>query len=78
MQLPLYFFGDTHFKSSQSNQEKAKVENQIQTGADTKALAEYFTTIIQGMALRAKDGAKKSDLAATSEITLKTISSLMI
>ena len=26
MQLPLYFFGDTHFKSSQSNQEKAKVE----------------------------------------------------
>ena len=26
MQLPLYFFGDTHFKSSQSNQEKAKVK----------------------------------------------------
>lgn len=68
-----------HYQSAwETRFEKAKVENQIQAGADTKALAEYFTTIIQGMALRAKDGAKKSDLAATSEIAIKTISSLMI
>ena len=26
MQLPIYFFGDTHFKFSKSNQENKKVE----------------------------------------------------
>ena len=26
MQLPIYFFGDTHFKVSKSNQENKKVE----------------------------------------------------
>jgi AcrR family transcriptional regulator len=62
----------------QTRFEKAKLDKQIKAETDPKSLAEFFTTIIQGMALKAKDGADKEDLAATSEIALQTLSSLMM
>lgn len=62
----------------QTRFEKAKLDNQIKAETDPKSIAEFFTTIIQGMALKAKDGADKEDLAATSEIALQTLSSLMM
>ncbi len=58
--------------------EKAKLDNQIKAEADPKSLAEFFTTIIQGMALKAKDGANIEDLATTSRIALQTLTSWMM
>ena len=53
--------------------EKAVLDNQMINGANPNELAEYFTTIIQGMALRAKDGASRDDLEKTSEIAIKIL-----
>jgi AcrR family transcriptional regulator len=53
--------------------EKAILDNQMINEANPNELAEYFTTIIQGMALRAKDGASRDDLVKTSEIAIKIL-----
>jgi len=58
--------------------EKAKVDSQMKPETDPKSLAEFFTTIVQGMALKAKDGANKEALEATSEIALRILNSLMM
>jgi len=49
---------------------RAQEDGQLATSLNPKQLAEYFVTIIQGMALSAKDGATKEDLATTSEIAM--------
>jgi AcrR family transcriptional regulator len=54
--------------------EKAKADEQLLAEADSSALAEYFTTLIQGMALKAKDGASKNTLSSITEMSLKTLS----
>jgi AcrR family transcriptional regulator len=53
--------------------EKAILDNQMINEANPNELAEYFTTIIQGMALRAKDGVSRDDLVKTSEIAIKIL-----
>ena len=47
---------------------RAKRENQLKTQLNPQQLAEYFVTIIQGMALRAKDGVGKDELADTAKM----------
>jgi len=49
---------------------KAKHDNQLSEAADPAILAEYFTTLIQGMALKAKDGASKQSLEETAKLAL--------
>ncbi len=59
--------------------EKAKVEHQLKADADAAALAEYFTTVILGMALRAKDNATQTELSKTAAFSSQVlIDALMI
>ena len=53
--------------------ERAKQEGQLKLDLTPKQLSEYFVTIIQGMSLSAKDGARKEDLAKTSEIAMQIL-----
>lgn len=58
----------------ESRFERAKKEGQLKSDLTPQQLSEYFVTIIQGMSLSAKDGARKEDIAKTSEIALKVLS----
>lgn len=53
--------------------EKAKADQQLVAEADPASLAEYFTTLIQGMALKAKDGANTDSLKNISALALKSL-----
>ena len=53
--------------------ERAEKEGQLKADLTPQQLAEYFVTVIQGMSLSAKDGAKKEDLAKTSEIAIQIL-----
>lgn len=48
--------------------EKAKKEGQLKNKLNPEQLANYFVTLIQGMALSAKDGATKKELLKTAEL----------
>jgi len=53
--------------------ERAKEDAQLSAGLEPHQLAEYFVTIIQGMALSAKDGANREALTKTSEFALQIL-----
>lgn len=53
--------------------EMAKTEQQLVPDADPTALADYFTTLIQGMAIKAKDGASLTSLESTVALALNTL-----
>ncbi|AKR43957.1 TetR/AcrR family transcriptional regulator [Methylophilus sp. TWE2] len=50
--------------------ELALLEKQIRNHSDTSDLAEYYLTVIHGMALRAKDGSTLNQLSKVVEISL--------
>ena len=54
--------------------EMAEADRQLTDKANPSELAEYFTTIIQGMTIKAKDGATRDTLSSTSKLALKTLS----
>ena len=54
--------------------EMAKTDRQLTDRAKPSELAEYFTTLIQGMTIKAKDGATEDELSSTSKLALKTLS----
>ncbi len=54
--------------------EMAEADLQLTDEANPSELAEYFTTIIQGMTIKAKDGASQDTLSSTSKLALKTLS----
>jgi len=59
------------FKNNwKSRFEKAKKEGQLNNKLNPQQLADYFVTIIQGMALSAKDGATKKELLKTTELAM--------
>lgn len=52
---------------------RAQKEGQLKSNLTPQQLAEYYVTVIQGMALSAKDGAKEESLAKTKEIATKIL-----
>ena len=54
--------------------EMAEADQQLADEANPNELAEYFTTLIQGMTIKAKDGASEDSLSSTSKLALKTLS----
>lgn len=52
---------------------QAKLEQQLSADANPGELAEYFTTLIQGMTIKAKDGASRDALISVTNIALKTL-----
>ena len=54
--------------------EMAKTDRQLTDRAKPSERAEYFTTLIQGMTIKAKDGATEDELSSTSKLALKTLS----
>lgn len=53
--------------------EKAKADHQLIEDTDAVALAEYFTTVILGMALRAKDSASQAELSKTAALSSQVL-----
>lgn len=50
--------------------DKAKSDGDLQVTADTTKLARFVQTVQSGMAIRARDGADRAELAAVAEIAL--------
>lgn len=50
--------------------DKAKGDGDLQATADTTKLARFVQTVQNGMAIRARDGADRAELAAVAEIAL--------
>lgn len=53
--------------------ERAEQERQLTGQLSPQQLADFYVTLIQGMSLRAKDGANKQDLTRTAEIALQIL-----
>lgn len=53
--------------------EQAKCDKQLVVDANPSELAEYFTTLIQGMTIKAKDGTSKDSLASTVKLALQVL-----
>lgn len=53
--------------------EQAKFDKQLADDANPSELAEYFTTLIQGMTIKAKDGASKDSLDATVKLAMQVL-----
>ncbi len=53
--------------------ERAEQEQQLTGQLSPQQLADFYVTLIQGMSLRAKDGANKQDLTRTAEIALQIL-----
>ena len=53
--------------------EQAKLDKQLADDANPSELAEYFTTLIQGMTIKAKDGASKDSLDATVKLAMQVL-----
>lgn len=56
----------------------AKEEGQLSVELEPKELAEYFMTLIQGMALSAKDGATRDDLVKTTKMGIQTLKQFQV
>jgi AcrR family transcriptional regulator len=52
---------------------QAKLDRQLSDEVNPSELAEYFTTLIQGMTIKAKDGASRDTLISVTNIALKTL-----
>ena len=63
-------------KALETRFSQAKSENQLSEDASPKALAEYFTTFVHGMALRARDGSSKKELEKSCTFALQALASL--
>ena len=50
--------------------DQALEDGQLKVSGDPELLADYFLTVTQGLAIRAKDGANKKTLQATADIAL--------
>jgi AcrR family transcriptional regulator len=46
-------------------------EGELPRGTDTAALADFYTTVLQGMAIRARDGATRKSLLAAAEAAMR-------
>jgi AcrR family transcriptional regulator len=57
--------------------EQAIADGQLAVGADAVSLAEFYTTFAHGLALRAKDGASKTELETSSEFALLALKSVL-
>ncbi len=53
--------------------EQAQSDQQLADDANPSELAEYFTTLIQGMTIKAKDGASKDVLDSTVKLALQVL-----
>lgn len=53
--------------------EKASEDQQLSIDADPTVLAEYFTALIQGMSIKAKDGASQETLLGIVKMSLKIL-----
>jgi len=53
--------------------ERAQLEGQLENTLDPREIGKYFVTVIQGMALAAKDGASKDHLLSTAKIAIKIL-----
>jgi AcrR family transcriptional regulator len=51
--------------------ERALREGDLARGTDTAALADFYTTVFQGMALQARDGATRKSLLATAAAAMR-------
>jgi AcrR family transcriptional regulator len=49
---------------------RGMVEGDVPKGADAVALATFYTTLLQGMSIQARDGATKKQLLATAEAAM--------
>src|SRR6185437_6845491 len=56
---------------------RAKKEGDLPAGADPSALAEYLTTVMQGMAVQAAGGASRSELRRVADTPLRSWSALI-
>jgi AcrR family transcriptional regulator len=72
--LSLRVLRDKYKDAWQARFEQAEYDQQLADDANPSELAEYFTTLIQGMTIKAKDGANKEELTSTSKLALKTLS----
>jgi len=52
---------------------KAQKEQQLKSTASPKQLAQFYVTVIQGMAMSAKDGASRRELLYVSELALQAL-----
>lgn len=57
--------------------DQAEKDGQLKVSADPELLADYFLTVTQGLAVRAKDGADKKTLEAAAVIALLGFKSLL-
>ncbi|MGQ0653757.1 MAG: TetR/AcrR family transcriptional regulator [Betaproteobacteria bacterium] len=62
-------------RCSQKERLKARIDRglrdgDVPRGADSAALAEFYTTVLQGMSIRARDGATRKQLNAVAEAAL--------
>jgi hypothetical protein len=46
-------------------------EGELPRGTDTAALADFYTTVLQGMSIRARDGATRKSLLAAAETAMR-------
>jgi AcrR family transcriptional regulator len=46
-------------------------EGELPRGTDTGALADFYTTVLQGMAIQARDGATRKSLLAAAEAAMR-------
>jgi hypothetical protein len=46
-------------------------EGELPPGTDTGALADFYTTVLQGMAIQARDGATRKSLLAAAEAAMR-------
>jgi AcrR family transcriptional regulator len=56
---------------------KAVEDGQLVAGASPQSLTEFYATCIQGLAMRAKDGASKQELLGSSEYALQILKPLL-
>jgi AcrR family transcriptional regulator len=51
--------------------DRAVREGELPRGTDTGALADFYTTVFQGMAIQARDGASRKRLVATARAAMR-------
>jgi AcrR family transcriptional regulator len=68
----------SHYKAAfKIRFDQALTEQQLKSDANPDALAEFYATLIQGLAIRARDGATKAELEHTCELGLAALQSAL-
>jgi AcrR family transcriptional regulator len=52
--------------------EKAQIQNELRDHVDIRALSDYYTTVMQGMSIQARDGAQVEQLKNVVELAMQT------